>query len=280
MLLAALWQPSLVEASDATEVEVWGEAMIVDADLARARREAMQSALQNAVAQVVGVRVTSEFSDKQQERTVGKRQQFDSDVRSLVTAQARGFISSHKILKEVQHEGTLRLWVRASVHGSKLDAELSRLKAKLVAAGRPKLWVHIVETHKDSAGQLKKVPSRLSTKLEAALVKRGFVVVAKASNAQMTLRGTLQIADLGPMQAQAGLAGLEGMVKVRLDGRFEVVRLSDGRVLATEAVQMSSLGASAERALNRALEGKGANYVRRVLKKLAPQLGASLTPPR
>src|SRR3954467_13407709 len=94
--------------------EVTGEAAIVKGDKIKAKEDAKQQALREAVAQVAGVLVTGD--------TLTRNNQL---VRHTIFAKSEGYIHKYDITSEKEEAGVMKVSVKAEVGTKALDQDLA-----------------------------------------------------------------------------------------------------------------------------------------------------------
>ena len=114
--------------------EVTGEAAIVAGNKDKARRDAKNAALREAVEQVAGVMISAD--------TLTQNSQLVSD---RVFANSAGYVKSYDIVKEEAAGGVLRMTVRAQVGTAELDKDLQAVKALIARMGNKRLLIVLQE---------------------------------------------------------------------------------------------------------------------------------------
>lgn len=89
--------------------------------------------------------------------------------------------------------------------------------------------------------------------------------LAVRCGADVVLFGTNEIVDKGVISG-AAITSLNGQVRYEMLANVSVVQASTGEVLANNSFNMSTMGINGERAIKRALTGKGDNYIQKLLK--------------
>lgn len=145
--------------------EVTGEAAIVAGNKDKARRDARNAALREAVEQVAGVLVTAD--------TLTANAQLVSD---RVFANSAGYVRSFETVKEEEARGVLRVTVRAEVGTAQLDQDLQAVQALVAALGSRKLVILTQEQTIDP-GNVVTQSSLMATTLTEAFKRDGWTVI-------------------------------------------------------------------------------------------------------
>ncbi len=296
--------PLAAPAAEGGLVEAEGEATIRDGDLVAARKTALTEALRSCLEKVVGVQVQSEFTAEQREVVEGKRDEFYSAVRDTLTQKVEGFIKSYEVLSERQQGAVLRLTVRAEVYESKVRAKAQELAELIVKAGNPKLMLVIQELHIDEHGTPRVIEeSTVAAFLEKELLARGFelrgdsaaqakvssqeayeswskdpaasAALARREGADILICGRVEIISKGVVEKSPGFDALVGQTKIELRSVVRGQNANTGDVFSAKPVLMASFGTTLERAVHRALQGRGQNAIKQTLDQLLEDLRKS-----
>ena len=132
VLIAFLAAPAL--AAEVEEVEVTGQAAIINDDKAAARDKAIDDALRKAVESSVGTMISSE--------TITENYQLLSD---RIYSQAEGYVRKYKILDEKDEDNVDIVEIRAKVAVGAVSSDLESLKTLMRRKGMPKLIIMVAE---------------------------------------------------------------------------------------------------------------------------------------
>jgi hypothetical protein len=279
-----------------------GEAQIKGGDLVAARQAAIADALKRCIEKVVGIQIQSEFNADQRELVNGNKDQFYSSVRDNLTQKAEGFIQSYDVLKEEQKGDILAVSVRARVFESKIKAKVVELAELIAKAGNPKLMLVIQEVYSDTEGHKNVAPeSTVAAYLEKELLARGFELrggraarnvaddsiaaydrwledsggaarMARAEGADILIAGRVEITNKGKIVDTGGLDALKGQTRIEVVSIVRGINAASGEVFSAKPVQMGSVGMDEERALHRALQGRGNNIIKQTFEQLLEDL--------
>lgn len=283
-------------------VEAVGEAPINNGNTVAAKKAATGDALRKCVEQIVGVTVKNEFTSDMQETVRNNQNSFNANVRDKLLQQSEGFIQKYDVLDEQAKDGVMRVKVRAHVFESKIRAEVKKLTDLINAAGNPKLMLVIQDVYVSASGD-KRVEgdSLLAQHMESELLKRGFELkggstskgvadksleqydhwmdqtakvaeLARSNGADIVIYGRVEIRDTGAKEKSTAIKALEDQVRIEIVSNLRGMNAATGELLSSEPVQMRSFGINTERALQRALKGKGDNLIQKSFDKLLEDL--------
>jgi hypothetical protein len=306
VILGVLALCAEVRAAEGGSVEGTGEAQVRGGDVVSAKKEATADALKKCVEKVVGIQIESNFSSEQREVVQGNKDQFYSAVRDSLTQKAEGFVDSYDVIKEDQKGDVLRITVRAKIFESKVKAKAQELADMIAKAGHPKLMLVIQEVYIDTTGHKRVAKeSSVAAYLEKELLERGFELrgaraakdvaddsiatydrwlddaggaakMARDQGADILLAGRVEILDKGKIEDTGGLDALKGQTKIEISSVVRGLNASTGEVFSTKPVHMPSMGTDQERALMRALKGRGNNVIKQTFEQLLEDLKRSL----
>lgn len=293
-------------AADGGLVEGTGEAQVRGGDVVSAKKEATADALKKCLEKVVGIQIESNFSSEQREVVEGNKDQFYSAVRDSLTQKAEGFVESYEVVKEDQKGDVLRVTVRAKIFESKVKAKAQELADMIAKAGHPKLMMVIQEVYISAAGHKRVAKeSVVSAYLEKELLDRGFELrgaraakdvaddsiatydrwlddaggaakMARDQGADILIAGRVEILDKGKIEETGGLDALRGQTKIEIASVVRGVNATSGEVFSSKPVHMPSMGTDQERALMRALKGRGNSVIKQTFDQLLEDLKRSL----
>ena len=299
LALASLGTEAL--AADGGVIEAAGEAQIIKGDKVAAKKAAVADAMKNAVEKVVGVTVQSDFSSELKETVKNNQNAFEAKVRDAVSKKSEGFIKNHELLEEKVDGDIFKVKIRAEVFESKIKAEVEELAKLIAAAGNPKIMIVIQDVVTDESGDVQVQPeSMLGTHIEKLLIERSIEVrgrqaaaavarddareydawakeaeniadMARKNGADILVFGRVEIKNKGKIE-NAAFAALNGQTRVEIQATIRGVNAATGELFSAEPAQMSSMGLNIEKAVYRALKGRGQNLITRVWEPLFDNL--------
>jgi hypothetical protein len=301
------WLAAPARAAEGGEITATGEAQVKGEDLVAARREATTDALKKAVEQVVGIQIQSEFTSEQREVVKGSQDQFYSAVRDAITQKAEGFIEKYEVIDEKRKGDVVQITVRARVFESQIKAKTQELADLIAKAGHPKLMLVIQEVYTEARGAGRRVAreSTVAAYLEKELLERGFELkgakiakdladdsvqtydrwlddsggaarMARDQGADILIAGRVEVVNKGIIEDAGGLEALKGQIRIEISSVIRGVNAASGEVFSTKPVHMTSVGTDEERALMRALKGRGNNVIKVTFDQLLEDLKKSL----
>ena len=304
-LVSLLYIRPMAHAADGDVVEATGEAQVKNGDTVAAKQAAIADALKKCIEKVVGIQIQSEFTAEQREVVKGNQDQFYSAVKDSLTQKAEGFIQSYDVVNEAQKGDVLAVTVRAKVFESKVRAKATELADLIAKAGNPKLMLIIQEVYVNDQTGKKKVAkeSAVAAFLEKELLARGFELrgarvaksvaddttetydkwlddsggaakLAREQGADILIAGRVEIVNKGVIEDAGGLDALKGQTKIEIKSIIRGLNAASGEVFSTKPVLMSSIGTNEERALHRALQGRGNNAINQTFDQLLEDLKA------
>lgn len=295
VLVASLTEMSAAAAAEGT-IEADGEAMVQRGDVVAAKKAAVADALKNAIDKVVGVTVESEFNSVLKETVKNNQSDFQAAVADRVTKKSEGFIKTYDVLSENNDGKVFKVRVRATVFESKVKAEIEELAQLIKDAGNPRLMIVIQDVIYTPEGkELVQAESMLGTHIEKALIERGIEVrgkraakevtanenkfdqwskrtdsvaeMARKEGADLLVFGRVEIRDKGAIE-NAAFAALNGQRRVEISATIRGVVANSGELVSVQPVSMSEMGINLEKAVSRALTGRGKNLVNRTFDPL------------
>ena len=273
-------------------VEATGEAQIGDGGEVAAKKTAEADAFLKCIEKVVGVMITSEFTSEQQEVVKNNQNEFYANIRDQLSKKSQGFIKTYEVLNEEKFGDIMKVTVKAQVFESKLKAQAIALADLLKVAGNPRLMIVIQEVEIAPNGKFKiRADSTLSVELEHLLLEKGFKLIsakrareiarlspakfdafssnvekvsriARDGGATLVVMGRIEITNKGAIENTAGLDALKGQIRLELKTQLRAIETSTNEVISSGSNQMVTFGISEERALHRALRGRGKNLVK------------------
>lgn len=289
-------------AADGDVVEGSGEAQIVGGDVVAAKKAATTDALRRCIEKVVGISIQSDFSNEQREIVTGSKDEFYSSVRDSITQHAEGFVQSYDVVSEGRKGDVFAVTLRARVFESKIKSETKKLADLIIKAGNPKLMLVIQEVYSAPDGT-KRVAreSVVAAYLEKQLIAQGLELrgasaakgvvgdaieaydkwlddaggaakLAREQDADILIAGRVEIRNQGVIKDAGGLAALEGQTRIEIVSIIRGINSATSEVIGSKPVQMTSIGTNEERALHRALQGRGANVIKQTFDDLFASL--------
>ena len=206
---------------DAQTVTATGFGAILSGDRAKARDDAIQNALREAIQQVVGQMITSE--------TVVENFTLLSD---RVYSKTNGYIRTHKVIDEKSHPDEIEITVEAVVMQGSLENDLMGIDELLDRLRHPRIMViideQVVITGSDSTAL--PVTNTAEAAIRESLLAKGFDVVDYKTIQQNLKRDQTIAASRG--DATAAMA---------LGRQYEAEVVITGRATATQAQLSESL---------------------------------------
>lgn len=162
------------------------------------RTAAIRDAQRNAVEQFCGVFIKGQTE-------VDKFQL----VRDVILSKTEGFISSYEILHESLNGNNYRVKIAATIPIRSMQQALRAYSILYKEIGYPKIMVVIDETSSNKGKQEVLKASALQTSMENALIKKGFMVVAKDYSDKLRTEERSMMADLISDQNKAAQIALK-----------------------------------------------------------------------
>lgn len=261
--------------------------------LEEATRETVRAMLE----QEIGSQITSKLSREMEETQANGKADFRQQLNSQLTSDVTAYVKSKKVISQewVTQSGLkgIKTIMEADIYEDRLAAKMEELLALRGRAG--KMVVIMQEIQVDTAGnRTVNGNSQIAVSLASELGQKGFDLVcaqdaakvqsrdvaafaafmanknemsklAVRCGADVVLFGTNEIVDKGVISG-AAITSLNGQVRYEMLANVSVVQASTGEVLANNSFNMSTMGINGERAIKRALTGKGDNYIQKLLK--------------
>jgi len=286
-------------------IEAVGEASLRGVDEVAAKKAATADALKKCVEQVVGISIKSDFSADQQETVKNNQTEFYSKVRDTLVQQSEGFIASYDVLEAGASGEVYKVKVRAKVYESKVRAEVKKLADLIAAAGNPKLMLVLQEIYVAPDGTRRlAAESLVGSHLEKELLARGFelrgqgrarslegerleaydrwlgdlgaaAALAREQGADILIAGRIEVVDKGVIEDAGAIAALKGQTRIEIASVVRGLNATSGEIFSSKPVQMNSVGTTRERAVQRAVRGRGDNLVNQIFGDLLEDLKAS-----
>lgn len=278
---------------EAKEVVVTGIGSIVAGDRAKAKEDAVNNALRNAVQQVVGVQVGSE--------TLTENFML---IQDRIMTQSSGYISSYDVLNEAEEADMITVTVRATVKESDLVDDLVAIGVLMARKGYPRLLVLIDEQIFVDEGGEERAPTTIdnqttATALMELLSPKGFRFVdasivranIEASVLSSALGGDTaqavqigrayqaEVVILGKTVAKRGTAAqqmLGTMVSMQASINLQAYRADTGEHIAATQETQAQVGGSpidaSQRAIRRAMNRLGPRFEEMILEKWSQEV--------
>ncbi len=263
------------------EVVITGIGSIIAGDKAKARDDAVDNALRNAVQQVVGTHVESE--------TLTDNFML---VEDRILTQTTGYISRYEVINEMEESDQITVTVRAVVKESDLVSDLEAIGLLLAQKDYPRLLVLVDEQVFVDEGGEERAPTTIdnqttATALMELLSPNGFrfvdPAIVRASTESNVLMSALEgnaalavqigrdhqaeVVVLGKTVAKRGTAAqrmLGSMVSMQASVNLQAYRADTGEHIAAAQETQAQLGGGAIDASQRA--------IRRAMDRLGPRL--------
>lgn len=276
-------------AADVEEVEVRGEAAIINNDKAAARDKAIDDALRKAVESAVGTMVSSE--------TITENFQLISD---RIYSQAEGYVRKYQIQDEREEDGVIIVEIKAQVSVGAVSKDLDGLKTLLKRKKMPRVLILIAEQNIGMNGpaywwgktgpismELRTVETTLMEKMRdkgftfvdtevlsgkksihtpvARLSDKQAKRIADTTDAEIIIVGQAVAKDLGKTLPGSDVR----MISAHAEGNVRVINTDNGRVIAVAQAAGRGIHLDAKFAGNRALKDVGEKLADRVIEKVA-----------
>ena len=202
-LILLAFVPALFAAGafSSKKLTVEGIAAIEGADVAKARAEAVKNAQKNAIEQVIGAYVQSEFSAEEKASANDKGSSFSLNVRDKIITRSEGYIEKQRVLAEKRDGELYRVSLEVEVRTASLAEDLKSMQTLLKKVGYPKLSVLAAERYakRDGAATAIGSPTLLPV-IEEALLRYGIDVVGKAKASALQANAQAMFAELEAME--------------------------------------------------------------------------------
>lgn len=282
-------------------VDAWGEAQIKNGDKVAAKQAAVADGLKRCIEKIVGITIQSRFDSKMQEVVKGNQSQFNAEVSDRLVQESKGFVDKYEVLEEKEQLDVMKVHVKALVYEDKLLAEVEKIAELLQRCGSPKVMIVIQDVHVTPDGKEEvAAESQLAMHLENMLMERGLEIrgkraakeistdsprkydrwvqetdniasMALKNNADMLVFGRVEIKDKGEIK-DSTFAALNGQRRVEIETSIRGINAVTGELFSSKPDQMSSMGINLEKAVHRALKGRGNNLVTRTFDPLFDDL--------
>jgi len=290
---------SLLGAASFTSKKIAAEgfANIEQGDLAKARAEAIKNAQRNAIEQVVGAYVQSEFSADERALANDKGSSFSLSVRDKIVTRSEGFIERQRVLGEKRDGDLYRVQLEVEVRTASLADELKSMGSLLQKVGYPKITVLAAERYTPKSGTATLIASpTLQPVLEEALMRYGIDVVGKQKASALQANAAGLFAELEAMEqgrAPQGRTeelereGAEVLITARAEDKFTgfnefndnnyyvssqvVLRAIDtasGSVLASAEKNGKGIGANEDQARIKAVKAVSGELTEKLIQQL------------
>jgi hypothetical protein len=261
-------------------VTVQGYGSIIAGDRAKAREDAINDAMRNAVERVMGTHVQSS--------TITENFML---IQDNIYTQTSGYISNYEITNEMEESDMITVTMRATVKESQLVSDLEAIGVLMSRMNYPRLLVLIDEQIFVDEGGEERVPTTVdnattTTLFMEMLQPKGFRFVDPTTVAMNTQANVLQSAlegdvaqavtigrayqaeviVLGTTIAKRGSAStrLGNMTSMSVNVTMRILRSDTGEIMATSAENDAGIGNSPVDA--------SARGIRRAMNRLGPRL--------
>ncbi len=285
-------------------IDAWGEAQIKNGNKIEAKQVAVADGLKRCIEKIVGVTVESQFDSTMKEVVKNNQNQFSATVQDRVIKRSKGFIDKYEVLEEKVEMDVMKVHVKALVYEDKLVAEVEKITELINKCGSPKLMIVIQDVHTSPDGkETVAAESLLGMHLENMMMKRGLeirgkraakkisggsarkydrwsqetdniVAMAAKNKADMLVFGRVEIHNKGIIE-NSTFKALNGQIRIEIATSIRGINAVTGELFSSKPDQMSSMGINLERAVVRALKGRGQNLVTRTFDPLFEDLKVS-----
>ena len=238
------------------ELQVLGQALVVNGNLAKAQELAVADGLRQAAEQAVGSLVYSETKVENYQL-----------IKDTIRLRSAGYISGYEINKVWVEQNICKVFLTVRVKKGTMIQDLEELRLNLMLAGNPGIMLSITaEDQRLSTGGFTTV---IMEGLQAAGYNRVFDQKQPAARQQGALLVTGEVFS-------EKLGSYQGLVSCRVTLQVRMVKADTGESLGSYDLQQTEVDlterAAAEKALRRASE--------RLLPLILADLSKNLTAPR
>ena len=190
---------------------------------AKACRSATNNALTNAIMQVAGVLVETEFSSREREFVAKRRRVYELKVAQRVNSASRGFVERFEELSRKRDARTCEVRIRALVKKNSLGEALRQIVSTLAKLDYPKAMVFVEEwqTLRDSRRVGIAQPTS-SSLLEEGLLEWSFDVVDRNASEELRKDGLAMYAKLLGDDAEVAKVASKYGSEIAIVGSTEV----------------------------------------------------------
>ena len=241
---------------DTIELQVMGEALIIEGDLAKARELAITDGLHQAVEQAVGSLVYSETKVENYEL-----------IKDSIRLRSAGYVSGYIIDRVWVEQNICKALLTVSIKQGSIIKDLEELRLNLTLAGNPRVMVAF------SAARQGLSTGGIETVMIDGLKKAGFNVVTGSET--MTVGERADLLVLGEVATEK-LGSYQGLISCRANIELRVLKADTGEVLTIRDYQQTGVDLTATAAAEKALRQAG----EKLLPLLINDLSSTLTEPR
>ena len=234
------------------ELQVLGEAFIVDGNMAQAREMAISDGLHQAVEQAVGSLVYSETRVENYQL-----------IKDSIRLRSAGYVSGYDINNMWVEQNIYKVLLTVQVkQGAMLD-DLEELRLNLKLAGDPRVSVRIL------ASSSRLATGGMESILNDGLKRAGYNVVSSQSGAET------DVLVLGEVSSEK-LGSYQGLISCRVNAEINVVKTDTKEVLTVHHLQQTGVDLTETAAAEKALRQAG----EKLLPILLTDLARNLTEPQ
>lgn len=234
------------------ELQVLGEAFIVEGNTAKAREMAISRGLHQAVEQAVGSLVYSET----------KVENFQL-IKDSIRLRSAGYVSSYDIIDIWVEQNICKVLLTVRVKQGALLDDLEELRLNLRLAGDPRVMVRISTV--GSRGATGGIESILMDGLKEA----GYNVVT--SQRQAAVKDQADVVVLGEVASEK-LGSYQGLISCRVTVGIKVVKADTNEVLSVHHLQQTAAHLTETAATEKALRQAGEKLLPTLLTDFARTL--------
>ncbi|NLW55471.1 MAG: hypothetical protein GX050_02400 [Firmicutes bacterium] len=246
----------IVTAEEIIVLQVVGEALITEGDLAKARELAVADGLQQAVEQAVGILV---YSETQVENY--------ALIRDSIRLRSAGYVSSYEIDDLWMEQNICKVLLTVRIKQGTMIEDLKELRLNLKLAGDPRLLVKVVAVNQNLA------TGGIEAQLVDGLKQAGYQVVTALGQQGVGAPHDLLVQGTAFSEI---LGRYYDFVSCRVTIEMKVVKADTGEVLAVQDWQETAVDLTAAAAAEKATQEAG----EKLLPVLLADLARILTEPR
>lgn len=265
----------VVKAEDTVEIQVLGEALIIDHNLPAAKELAISDGLNKAVEQVVGTLVYSETNVENYQL-----------IKDSIRLKSAGYVTGYEVLNTWTELGVLKALLVVTVKKGSIIEDLDELQLILKRAGNPRIMVFFSE----SKFQKNNIPVRtLEKEIINGLVQAGYQVVEgpitsnreefarlKNNGKQKSFQSLMpeygaDILIFGEAASEV-IGRYQGLVSCRAWVEMRTIKASTGEILLVQEVSESGVDLTEYAAAEKAIKKAGENIVTYFMEEIPKKL--------
>ena len=231
------------------ELQVVGEALMIEGDLAKTRELAVANGLQQAVEQAVGILIYSETQVENYEL-----------IKDSIRLRSAGYVSSYEIKDLWVEQNICKVMLTVRIKRGTMIEDLQELRLNLKLAGDPRLLISIVAVNPGLA------TGGLENQLVDGLKQAGYQVVT--ARGQQVVGAQHDLLVQGRVFSEK-LGSYHGFDSCRVTIETKVIKTDTGEVLAVRDGQQTAVGLTAASAVDKAMRQAGEKLLPVLLTDLA-----------